>query len=142
MLEHHMQHTITRQATFRSFDSVPDRPEGRFNWVAGAYAQPVLGRINCYFPVFFVTTIISPNKAVAKLLIPQTSVQEDQAGQFVILVTEDNKVEQRRISLTIIMKASLLLMKDCPSAIPLNRPGRPINKFLQAIRTPLFSVWR
>lgn len=49
-------------------------------------------------PGFFVTTIISRDKPMAKLLIPQASVQEDQAGQFVMRVTEDNKVEQRRIS--------------------------------------------
>ncbi len=49
-------------------------------------------------PGFFVTTILSRDESIAKLLIPQASVQEDQGGQFVMLVTDENKVEQRRIS--------------------------------------------
>ncbi|VAX09010.1 RND efflux system, membrane fusion protein [hydrothermal vent metagenome] len=49
-------------------------------------------------PGFFVTTILSRDESIAKLLIPQASVQEDQAGQFVMLVTPENTVEQRRIS--------------------------------------------
>lgn len=48
-------------------------------------------------PGFFVTAILSRDQPVSKLLIPQASVQEDQAGQFVMLVTPENKVELRRI---------------------------------------------
>jgi len=60
-------------------------------------------------PGFFVTTILSRDKPVAKLLIPQASVQEDQAGQFVMRVTADNKVEQRRISANHHYKGQLIV---------------------------------
>ena len=49
-------------------------------------------------PGFFVTTVIAGEEAIQKLLIPQQAVQEDQAGQFVMLVSPENIVEQRRIS--------------------------------------------
>ena len=37
-----MQHAIARQAALRAFGTVADRGEGRFNWITGADALPML----------------------------------------------------------------------------------------------------
>ena len=42
--EHHMQHAVTGQTPLRAFRPVADRCKGRFNWVGGPNALPVLGR--------------------------------------------------------------------------------------------------
>ncbi len=48
-------------------------------------------------PGLYVSTVIGRKKTMDKLVIPQSAVQEDQAGVFVMVVGPGNKVEQRRI---------------------------------------------
>jgi len=48
-------------------------------------------------PGLYVRTILGRKEASNKLTIPQSAIQEDQAGKFVMVVDPDNKVEQRRI---------------------------------------------
>jgi membrane fusion protein (multidrug efflux system) len=48
-------------------------------------------------PGLYVRTVLGRKEASSKLTIPQSAIQEDQAGKFVMVVDPDNKVEQRRI---------------------------------------------
>jgi len=48
-------------------------------------------------PGLYVRTVLGRKQASNKLTIPQSAIQEDQAGKFVMVVDPDNKVEQRRI---------------------------------------------
>jgi len=48
-------------------------------------------------PGLFVRAILGREETVNKLMIPEQSVQEDQAGKFVMVVDADNKVEIRRV---------------------------------------------
>jgi len=49
-------------------------------------------------PGLYVSTMLGREETTDKLIIPQSAVQEDQAGKFVMVVAPDNKVELRRIS--------------------------------------------
>jgi membrane fusion protein (multidrug efflux system) len=49
-------------------------------------------------PGLYVSTMLGREETTDKLIIPQSSVQEDQAGVFVMVVAPDNKVELRRIT--------------------------------------------
>lgn len=49
-------------------------------------------------PGLYVRTVLTRNETVDRLVIPQSAVQEDQAGKFVMVVGPDNTVEQRRIT--------------------------------------------
>ena len=49
-------------------------------------------------PGLYVSTMLGREETTDKLVIPQSAVQEDQAGKFVMVVAPDNKVELRRIS--------------------------------------------
>ena len=49
-------------------------------------------------PGLYVSTMLGREETTDKLIIPQSSVQEDQAGVFVLVVAPDNKVELRRIT--------------------------------------------
>ena len=48
-------------------------------------------------PGLYVSTALGRQETSDKLVIPQSAVQEDQAGVFVMVVGPDNSVEQRRI---------------------------------------------
>jgi membrane fusion protein (multidrug efflux system) len=48
-------------------------------------------------PGLYVRTVLGREEASSKLTIPQSAIQENQAGKFVMVVTPDNKVEQRPI---------------------------------------------
>jgi len=48
-------------------------------------------------PGLYVRTVLGRKEVKNKLTIPQSAIQEDQAGKFVMVVDPDNKVEQRRI---------------------------------------------
>jgi len=48
-------------------------------------------------PGLYVSTMLGREETTDKLIIPQSSVQEDQAGMFVMVVAPDSKVELRRI---------------------------------------------
>lgn len=48
-------------------------------------------------PGLYVSTVLGRQETTDKLVIPQASVQEDQAGVFVMVVGPESKVEQRRI---------------------------------------------
>jgi membrane fusion protein (multidrug efflux system) len=48
-------------------------------------------------PGLYVSTMLGREETTDKLIIPQSAVQEDQAGKFVMVVAPDNKVELRRI---------------------------------------------
>lgn len=50
-------------------------------------------------PGLFVTVLLEKADSKPALLIPQSSVQEDQAGRFVLVVTPENKVEARRVEM-------------------------------------------
>jgi membrane fusion protein, multidrug efflux system len=47
----------------------------------------------------FVGISVEGDKPVEAVVIPQSAVQIDQAGTFVLVVSADNKVEQRRVKL-------------------------------------------
>jgi len=49
-------------------------------------------------PGLYVSTMLGREEATDKLVIPQSAVQEDQAGGFVMVVAPDSKVELRRIT--------------------------------------------
>lgn len=49
-------------------------------------------------PGQFVTVVVREKKAVSKLAVPQSSVQQDRKGHFVLVVDRKNKVELRRIT--------------------------------------------
>lgn len=49
-------------------------------------------------PGLYVSTMLGREETTDKLIIPQSSVQEDQAGKFVMVVAPDSKVELRRIT--------------------------------------------
>lgn len=46
----------------------------------------------------FVTVTIRERKELPKLVVPQAALQVDQAGYYVLVVGEDSKVEERRIT--------------------------------------------
>ncbi len=48
-------------------------------------------------PGLYVSTMLGREETTDKLIIPQSAVQEDQAGMFVMVVAPDSKVELRRI---------------------------------------------
>lgn len=48
-------------------------------------------------PGQYVTVTLSSAEPTRRLMIPQASVQESQAGRFVLVVTPDSKVEQRPV---------------------------------------------
>jgi len=48
-------------------------------------------------PGLYVSTMLGRKETSEVLVIPQSAVQENQAGKFVMVVGSDNKVEQRRI---------------------------------------------
>jgi membrane fusion protein (multidrug efflux system) len=48
-------------------------------------------------PGLYVSTMLGREETTDKLVIPQSAVQEDQAGVFVMVVTPDSTVELRRI---------------------------------------------
>jgi len=48
-------------------------------------------------PGLYVSTMLGREETSDKLIIPQSSVQEDQAGKFVMVVAPDNTVELRRV---------------------------------------------
>lgn len=48
-------------------------------------------------PGLYVSTRLGSEETTDKLVIPQSAVQEDQAGKFVMVVGPESKVEQRRI---------------------------------------------
>jgi len=50
-------------------------------------------------PGLFVTLIIEGKKKESMALVPQAAVQENQQGKFVLVVSEDNKVSQRLVTL-------------------------------------------
>lgn len=50
-------------------------------------------------PGQFVTVLIVRNATQSYRLIPQAAVQQDMAGYFVLVVGDDNRVEQRRVTL-------------------------------------------
>lgn len=50
-------------------------------------------------PGQFVTVVVSGDEPETKLLIPQVAVQQDQQGRFVLVVTPEKLVEQRRVKL-------------------------------------------
>ena len=47
----------------------------------------------------FVTVTVETGEPVTALVVPQGAVQVDQAGSYVLLVSADQKVEQRRVTL-------------------------------------------
>jgi membrane fusion protein (multidrug efflux system) len=49
-------------------------------------------------PGLYVSTMLGREETSGKLIIPQSAVQEDQAGVFVMVVAPDSKVERRRIT--------------------------------------------
>jgi membrane fusion protein (multidrug efflux system) len=49
-------------------------------------------------PGLYVSTMLGRDETTDKLVIPQSAVQEDQAGVFVMVVAPDSKVELRRIT--------------------------------------------
>ena len=49
-------------------------------------------------PGLYVSTLLGQEETTDKLIIPQSAVQEDQAGVFVMVVAPDSKVELRRIA--------------------------------------------
>ena len=49
-------------------------------------------------PGLYVSTMLGREETTDKLIIPQSAVQEDQAGIFVMVVAPDSKVELRRIT--------------------------------------------
>ena len=49
-------------------------------------------------PGLYVSTMLGRAETTDKLIIPQSAVQEDQAGMFVMVVAPDSTVELRRIS--------------------------------------------
>ena len=48
-------------------------------------------------PGEFVQVIVSPKQKVSAPVVPQSAVQKDQQGYFVLVVNSDNTVETRRI---------------------------------------------
>ena len=48
-------------------------------------------------PGLYVRAVLGRKASQSKLTIPQSAIQEDQAGKFVMVVNPDKKVEQRRI---------------------------------------------
>jgi len=48
-------------------------------------------------PGLYVSTMLGREETTDKLIIPQSAVQEDQSGMFVMVVAPDSKVELRRI---------------------------------------------
>lgn len=46
----------------------------------------------------FVTVIVKERKEQPRLVVPQAALQVDQAGNYVLVVGADNKVEQRRVT--------------------------------------------
>jgi len=49
-------------------------------------------------PGLFVTAILGTSERQTELMIPQSSVQEDQTGAFVLVVDPDDKIERRPIT--------------------------------------------
>ena len=49
-------------------------------------------------PGQFVTVVLERDAPVDELVVPQVAVLEDQAGRYVLIADEENKVEQRRIT--------------------------------------------
>ncbi|MCP3666823.1 MAG: efflux RND transporter periplasmic adaptor subunit [Gammaproteobacteria bacterium] len=49
-------------------------------------------------PGLYVSTVLATQERQSELMIPQSAVQEDQAGRFVMVVDPDDKVEVRRIT--------------------------------------------
>ena len=49
-------------------------------------------------PGQFVTVVVKQKEAVSALVVPQAAIQEDQSGRFVLVVTQENKVEARPVS--------------------------------------------
>jgi membrane fusion protein (multidrug efflux system) len=49
-------------------------------------------------PGLYVSTMLGREETTDKLIIPQSAVQEDQAGMFVMVVTPDSTVELRRVT--------------------------------------------
>jgi membrane fusion protein (multidrug efflux system) len=49
-------------------------------------------------PGLYVSTVLGREETSDRLVIPQSAVQEDQAGEFVMVVAPDGKVELRRIT--------------------------------------------
>ena len=45
----------------------------------------------------FVTAIIQERKEEPRLVVPQSALQVDQSGYYVLVVTDQHKVEQRRV---------------------------------------------
>lgn len=50
-------------------------------------------------PGQFVTALLQLRRSQSRLLIPQAAVQQDMQGYFVLVVTADNRVEQRHVEL-------------------------------------------
>jgi membrane fusion protein (multidrug efflux system) len=50
-------------------------------------------------PGQFVTVVVREKIAVSKIVVPQTAIQQDSRGHFVLVVGGDNKVEARRVAL-------------------------------------------
>lgn len=48
-------------------------------------------------PGQFVSVIVKQKKPISAIIVPQISMQQDQTGFFVLVVTKDNKVEVRRV---------------------------------------------
>jgi membrane fusion protein (multidrug efflux system) len=49
-------------------------------------------------PGLYVSTMLGREETTDRLVIPQSAVQEDQAGEFVMVVSPDSEVELRRIT--------------------------------------------
>lgn len=81
---------------------------GTFNF-ANTHADETTGTIdmraefpnpdNILLPGLYVTLIAESKKKTEKPMIPQSALQENQQGHFVLVVTRDNKVENRLVTM-------------------------------------------
>ncbi len=89
-------------------DGSPYSHGGDFDYLAPSVDQstdtviaravfPNPGRI--LLPGQFVTVVVREKVTVSKLTVPQSSVQQDSRGHFVLVVERDNKVALKRITL-------------------------------------------
>lgn len=85
-------------------------------------------------PGLYVSTMLGREETTDKLVIPQSAVQEDQAGVFVMVVGPDNKVEQRRIQVGQAFAGELVVKSDLDpdeqvivEGIQKVRPGLLVN---------------
>jgi len=80
-----------------AFDYLAPTVDRNTGTVTARAVFPNPGRL--LVPGQFVTMIVRDNVAVAKLAVPQSAVQQDASGHFVLVLAAGDKIEKRRVTL-------------------------------------------